>query len=205
MTQEEKAKSYDEALERAKKEIDACGSQNCDAVRQIFRLFPELKDEDGRIKNTLIDYFKNYKTQEEIGIKTFFGIPTDNIIAWLEKQDNKSINIDIESMVSSYKQRLLSQGQGNLENNSLINMCLSAFKHGVENVLEELNLKKLEKQDNISKEVTCTYEVKVGNGNIKGLVTEGMSIYNVEPKFNVGDWVVISTSNGRKKCTSCFD
>ena len=59
----------------------------------------------------------------------------------LEKQG--SIDIDIESMVSSYKQRLKSQGQGNLENNPLINMCVSAFKQGVENTLEELNLKKL--------------------------------------------------------------
>lgn len=36
-------KNYKEALERAKKELAACGSQDCDAARQIFRLFPELK------------------------------------------------------------------------------------------------------------------------------------------------------------------
>ena len=39
------------AIERAKKELDTCGSQDCDAVRQIFRLFSELKEsEDERIR-----------------------------------------------------------------------------------------------------------------------------------------------------------
>lgn len=30
---------------------------------------------------------------------------TNKYIAWFEKQNNKSINIDIESMVNSYKQK----------------------------------------------------------------------------------------------------
>ena len=56
---------------------------------------PELREsEDERIKKTLIDYFKDYKTQEVIGIETFFGIPTDDIIAWLEKQrTSKQVSI----------------------------------------------------------------------------------------------------------------
>ena len=66
-------------------------------------------------------------------------------LAWLEKQDNESVNIDIESMVSSYEQRLLSQSNG-VRNSPLVNMCLTAFRRGIENTLEELNLKKLEKQ-----------------------------------------------------------
>jgi hypothetical protein len=37
-------KKYKEALERAKKELGTCGSYDCDAARQIFRLFPELKE-----------------------------------------------------------------------------------------------------------------------------------------------------------------
>ena len=44
MTIEEKAKAYDEALEQAKKELNTCGSLDCDAARQIFRLFPELRE-----------------------------------------------------------------------------------------------------------------------------------------------------------------
>jgi hypothetical protein len=56
----------------------------------IYEMFPELKErEDERIREVLVDYFKRYKEQEGCGIKTFFGIPTDNIITWLEKQGEK--------------------------------------------------------------------------------------------------------------------
>ena len=43
MSTEEKAKAYDEALEQAKKELNTCGSPDCDAARQIFRFFPQLR------------------------------------------------------------------------------------------------------------------------------------------------------------------
>ena len=36
-------RKYKEALEKAEKELQACGSTDCDAAKQIFRLFPELK------------------------------------------------------------------------------------------------------------------------------------------------------------------
>lgn len=82
-------KKYKDALERAKIELNADTTQGTKNV--LMTVFPELQEsEDEKIKETLIDYFKTYKKQEECGIKTFFGIPTDNIIAWLEKQSNKS-------------------------------------------------------------------------------------------------------------------
>ena len=60
---------------------------NFDQRYVLESLFPELKEsEDGKIRKVLIDYFNRYKEQEECGIDTFYGIPTDNIIAWLEKQ-----------------------------------------------------------------------------------------------------------------------
>lgn len=37
-------KKYKEALEQAKKELKTCGSKNCDAARQIFRFFPQLRE-----------------------------------------------------------------------------------------------------------------------------------------------------------------
>ena len=52
------------------------------------------ESEDERIKETLIDYFKTYKEQEECGINTFFGIPTDNVLAWLEKQREQSADVE---------------------------------------------------------------------------------------------------------------
>jgi hypothetical protein len=56
-------------------------------------------------------------------------------------------------------------------------------------------LDELKEQDNTSKKLTYTQEVEVGNGNIKALVTEEMPIYNVEPKFKVGDWVVFNNKH----------
>ena len=102
---------------------------------------PELKEsEDERIRKEIISHLRH-----EYVVKRYVSdVEYDRWIAWLEKQATNSVNIDIESMVSQYKQRLKSQG--GVENTPIVNMCLTAFRHGVENVLEELNLKKLEKQ-----------------------------------------------------------
>lgn len=84
MKTEEKAKAYDEALEQAQKELAVCGSINCDAARQIFRLFPQLcESEDERIRKALIKEFKE-KVQKSFEWKD--GIPNNAVLAWLEKQ-----------------------------------------------------------------------------------------------------------------------
>ena len=81
MTQEEKARRYDDALERARELSKTITGANYEYI------FPELQEsEDERIRKVLIDYFNRYKEQEKHGIKTFNGIPTDDILAWLEKQ-----------------------------------------------------------------------------------------------------------------------
>ena len=104
------------------------------------KYFPELAEsEDEKIRKAIITFFES-----EDDNTTYALVPKKDILAWLEKQGDKSVNIDIESMVSSYKQRLKSQG--GVENTPLVNMCLTAFRQGVENVLDELSLKKLEKQ-----------------------------------------------------------
>ena len=152
-----------------------------DSTKAVLEdILPELKDNDERIRKTLIDFFsKGAENREQTN-----GIYDKDIIAWLEKQDNKPVNIDIESMVSSYKQRLESQGNGGMRNNPLVNMCLTAFKHGVEEVLQELNLKEFEKPqgeseiERIRKAVKAIKEEKIDNAN------------KVEPKFKVGEWIV---------------
>ena len=35
---------YKEALNRAQEELQCCGDLDCDAAKQIFRFFPELKE-----------------------------------------------------------------------------------------------------------------------------------------------------------------
>ena len=79
---EEKAKRYDKALDRAKKELDTCGSQDCDAARQIFRFFPELKEsEDEKIRKEIISALKYANCK---------GV-YDKHIAWLEKQGEQNL------------------------------------------------------------------------------------------------------------------
>ena len=91
LTIEEKAKRYDEAIKRAKALYD--NNQPISGNNVIINnIFPELKEsEDERIRKVLIAYFNRYKEQEECGIDTFFGISTDNILAWLEKQEEKPV------------------------------------------------------------------------------------------------------------------
>lgn len=130
---------YIAALERAKKLQETCDSQA--VVGWCEYIFPELKEsEDELIRKAIKSGIRHLETQ--LGYDAVDGVDILDIYSWLEKQGNKSVNIDIESMISSYKQRLKSQG--GIENSPLLNMCLTAFRHGIENVLEELNLKKLD-------------------------------------------------------------
>jgi hypothetical protein len=52
-------------------------------------IFRKSESEDEKIRKILVGFFKGYKEEGTIGAETFNGIPTDNILAWLEKQGNK--------------------------------------------------------------------------------------------------------------------
>lgn len=83
---EEKAKRYDEALERARKCLDE--KRDTCFVRPDV-IFPELKEsEDERIRKTIIRFFKdNYPNETEM----YDGsVTVGKAIVWLEKQDKKS-------------------------------------------------------------------------------------------------------------------
>jgi hypothetical protein len=84
MTTEQKARAYDEALDRASK----LRAQNpFDTVSQMMEyVFPELQEsEDERIRKAIIDYFN---LQEDN--TTYSFISKKDIINWLEKQALKS-------------------------------------------------------------------------------------------------------------------
>ena len=104
-------KKYNDALERAR---DLMSNQNYSDLDKLLieTIFPELKDvkedENTRIKKVLIDYFQKYKEQEDCGIKTFYGIPTDDILAWLEKRGEQKPNychheVDLSGCSEEYK------------------------------------------------------------------------------------------------------
>ena len=91
MTNKEKA--YDEALERAKKYYSTTNSA---ADTELIELiFPELKgSDDEKVRKALIDYFKRY---DMCWTETFNGIPTDKILAWLEKQSKQKPILDFKA------------------------------------------------------------------------------------------------------------
>lgn len=79
---------YEAAIKQAKKELEACGSLDCDAARQIFRLFPELAEsEDERIRKEIICYL-----DREITLSNFGGdiAAFKKWIAWLKKQSERN-------------------------------------------------------------------------------------------------------------------
>ena len=90
MTQEQKAKAYDEALKVIKGNLDALneitetGAEivNIQSIKNCFyRVFPELKDsEDEKIRKAIIETLPKYGYLSQTSIKV------KDAIAWLEKQ-----------------------------------------------------------------------------------------------------------------------
>ena len=102
MTTEEKARAYDEALERAKKFAidDAYASQGI--VAKL--IFPQLREsEDERIRKELIKGFQFCK-KHKIGGKNSNWAETnldyDEVLAWLEKQKEPE-NVSATTMIPS--------------------------------------------------------------------------------------------------------
>lgn len=85
MTESEKAKAYDEAVEKAKSAIKNCGD-NKGRIAMIESIFPVLyQSEDEKIRKALIRFHKS-----TIDID---GIKGADILAWLEKQGNNTPTI----------------------------------------------------------------------------------------------------------------
>lgn len=90
MTEKEKAKAYDMAIERAKKLHNA---QNMCKIaiydnRIIEEIFPELNDsEDDKIKNAILNHLKKMwgNCQDYV-----CGVHVEDAIDWIEKQGKKS-------------------------------------------------------------------------------------------------------------------
>ena len=84
-------KKYKEALERARKDLQACGTTECEAYKQIIRYFPELAEsEDERmIKAITHILYENYTDAAVIK-----GVEIAEIITWLEEQKSKVVEFD---------------------------------------------------------------------------------------------------------------
>lgn len=105
MTTEEKAKAYDEALEKAKSMIDDLRKgEDILAVSDLESMFPELKESEGeRIRKELIAFLKeNYETGRAEETWSLSGI--ERWIAWLEKQKEQKPTEEIPSNVDLEKE-----------------------------------------------------------------------------------------------------
>ena len=109
MTKEEKAKAYDNVVNKLRRFMEH-GIDPLITRADVQDFFPELAEsEDEKIEKEIIAFLKeNLETGRADETWSLTGL--ERWIAWLEKQATKSVNIDIESMVSQYKQRLKSQG-----------------------------------------------------------------------------------------------
>ena len=96
MTQEEKAKRYDEAITKARNIVNSInvgliGKDSFEAV------FPELKEsEDEKMRKFLIKTFKSYQNPKtHLNPNNWEGINISSILAWLEKKgEQKSADTD---------------------------------------------------------------------------------------------------------------
>ena len=85
---EEKAQRYDEAIEIAK-EIN--NEQQAQPFNVMTRVFPELKEsEDERIRKKLLSSFKGIMADADED-ELWYGLPYNDIIAWLEKQGEQML------------------------------------------------------------------------------------------------------------------
>lgn len=86
MTQKEKAKAYDEAVQKVKDYYDGKTKMYSDINKALELIFPELQEsEDERTRKEIIDFIYDNETEETSNAFKW--------IAWLEKQGEKSQRI----------------------------------------------------------------------------------------------------------------
>ena len=104
MTQEEKAKAYDEAIEKLRNLHDNYDTVSTliDIKEELEHIFPELREsEDEKIRGTLLSVFK--EAAERIGDNREWdsGITYMSVVAWLEKQGQKPAWTEEDSMIQN--------------------------------------------------------------------------------------------------------
>ena len=162
MTEKEKAKAYDEAIERAKKWHNASNIDKIDS-RIIEEIFPELKEsDDEKIKNAILNHLKKMwgNCQDNV-----CGVHVEDAIDWLEKQG--------EQASSQTNERAWLY---------LVSDVLT-WKDGIRQYLDDPRVQEL------AKRLCSEYTQKLYNPSNTGK-NEQKSTDKIEPRFKVGDWVV---------------
>ena len=160
MTQEEKAKAYDKALEIAKA---WCKLDNNDLSNEdLETLFPELKEsEDERIRKEIINYIKT-------------GTYHKDWIAWLEKQGKQK---HAKSIVETWKDMRLEVYQQASGNRHEPNYSDDTTKMFSLNNIDEI-IEKMSEQNHADK---VEHKFKVGD-EIKTTNEEPLTITKIDEK-----------------------
>ena len=96
-------KKYKEALERAKG-IHSFSSDIAE-IKRMEQIFPELAEsEDERIRKAQLDYWRS------VGGKEWHGVPVQETIAWLEKQNHDGKKWIYEDVYLKEKEQLIQDG-----------------------------------------------------------------------------------------------
>ena len=163
------------------------------------RFFPELKEsEDERIRTAILNHLKKMwgNCKDDI-----CGVHVEDAIAWLEKQETSYTKKDIDDAylkgITDTKNEIKKQHEANYQIRKDIATFIFNYKGEIKDRAKWMNylgvkISFVEKQDNKKPQgklaLEAVNEEKVNN---KNCATD-----KVEPKFKVGDWVVISTTKG---------
>ena len=179
---EERAKRYDEAVEKAKEYFNS--PRTCFDIEQLCNVFPELKEsEDDVIRKAIIGYLKHLRGKHEL-------FP-DDWIAWLEKQGEQKSATDFSDL-RTWKY--------------IVDAVLTE-ENGIGNYLDRPDTEEIAKKlqeifGNV--EQKPVFEMKTPEESLgvdsdtynkiidECIYGEQMPADKVEPKFKVGDWIVFN-------------
>jgi hypothetical protein len=212
MTTEEKAKRYDEALERARECMKDGGiSQN--TIDYLCNIFPELAEsKDEKIKEALIQLVK---CNERSGYLVLNNVSTGSMISWLEKQGISYTSKDVVEAylkgISDAKHEIEKQYKADYQIRKDIATFIFNYRGDIKDRakwMDYLGIKvyAFEKEDEKPQgksALDAVKEEKVDNQNCVKATDK------VKPKFHEGDWVVQGCNILNIRCVGdkyyCFE
>ena len=175
MTEKEKAKAYDKAIERAKKLYDNGITEE---------IFPELyESEDEMIKTAILNLLKIWRNYKDY----VCGVHVEDAIAWLEKQGEQN------PCMIQWKGDNLKEVIGFTGKDKNFEKWFKSFEEYEKYVHEHNDIFKLFNENGNHYEIPVgAWIVKTPDGyNIaSNAVLKQKSANKIEPTFNVDDWVV---------------
>lgn len=199
MTEKEKAKAYDEAIERAK-ELYGNGITE--------EIFPELKEsKDKKIREAILNGLIDCRDAPDLGWSNFGGIHIDDCIAWLEKQDKKlSWKPSKEEMDALYSLSYITNEYDEYKEDAITHLYQDLKREFFNDSSYENMFSLDNKEDDVRRRSTIQvleyarsldaynqYGKADINKNIAWLEKQGKnSTDKTKPSFKVGDWIISS-------------